>query len=71
MPKTQPIELVVIDRENLRYLMWKHRITQEHVAKMIQPKITQKAVSKALLRGSRFLLPKIDLVVKNILSGKK
>lgn len=71
MPKTQHKELIVIDRDNLRALMWKHRITQEDVAKKVHPKVTQQAVAKALQIGSRTLLPKIDSVVKNILMGNK
>jgi hypothetical protein len=74
MPKTQPKDLHedlhAIDRRILRNIMWENRITQDSVAKRIKPRVTQRAVSKALREGSRFLLPKIESVVNKILAGK-
>ncbi|MDP1675679.1 MAG: hypothetical protein Q8L88_02345 [Bacteroidota bacterium] len=71
MPKTQQKETRTIDRLELWLEMRKNRITQSQIANRVKPRVTQKAVSKALIEGSRFLLPKIDNAIKEILSGKK
>lgn len=70
MPKTQPKVLHVIDRNDLRLKMWENRITQDEVVRKIKPRVTRKAISKALLHGSRFLLPKIESAITQILKER-